>query len=142
MAEESWQYRVDVLTANGYKHFDESYSQNLGEAAETLRDEYDGDLRKLREAADKDPDEMRHRLTEFQGLGDAGADIFLREMQAPWPELRPFAGKKSLKAAEKLGLPKTVRSLAGRVDEAEFPRLVAALVRADLKKDYDAMKGA
>lgn len=84
---------------------------------------------------------MRRRLTAFQGLGDAGGDIFLREVQAAWLELRPFADRKTLQTAEKLGLPKTTRGLAGRVDEAEFPRLVAALVRTDLAKDHDALKG-
>ena len=141
MAEASWQDRVDVLSANGYKRFDESYSRNLGETAEALRDTYQGDLRKLREAADEDPKEMRRLLKAFQGLGDTGVDIFFREAQVAWPELRPFADKKALQAAEKLGLPKTAKGLADRVSEAEFPRLVAALVRTDLAKDYEAVKG-
>ncbi|RKF12641.1 hypothetical protein D6850_16915 [Roseovarius spongiae] len=141
MAAASWQDRVDVLTANGYKRFDESYSRNLGEAAETLREEYDGDLRKLREAADRDADEMRRRLKTFNGLGDVGADIFFREVQVAWPELHPFADKKALQTAAKLGLPKTAKGLAGRVGEADFPRLVAALVRTDLSKDEAALKG-
>ncbi|KZY47223.1 hypothetical protein A3731_30320 [Roseovarius sp. HI0049] len=139
MASASWQDRVDILGANGYKRFDESYSRHLGEAAETLRDTYDGDLRKLRDAADKDPDEMRRRLKAFKGLGDTGVDIFYREAQAAWPELYPFADKKALQAAEKLDLPKTAKGLSGRVSKADFPRLVAALVRTDLEKDYEAV---
>jgi len=140
MASASWQDRVDVLTANGYKRFDESYSRNLGATAETLCDEYGGDLRKLRGAAGEDPEKTRRLLKDFKGLGDTGVDIFFREVQVAWPELSPFADKKALQAAEKLGLTKTAKGLAGRVKGAEFPRLVAALVRTDLANDYEAIK--
>ena len=141
MSAASWQDRVDVLTAHGYKRFDESYSRNLGETAERLRDDYDGDLRKRREAAAEDPTDERRRLLAFKGLGDIGVDIFFREAQMAWQELRPFTDRKALQAAEKLGLPKTAKGLAGKVSEADFPRLVAALVRTDLAKDYPEMKG-
>jgi len=135
------QDRVDVLTAHGYKRYDESYSRNLGETAQALRDEYGGDLRKLRKAAGEDPEEERRRLKAFKGLGDVGVDIFFREAQVAWPELRPFADRKALQAAERLRLPKTAKGLAGRVSDAEFPRLVAALVRTDLENDYENLKG-
>ncbi|MEQ8897240.1 MAG: hypothetical protein RID23_09115 [Roseovarius sp.] len=141
MASATWQDRVDILGANGYKRFDESYSRNLGDAADMLGETYQGDLRNLREAAHRNPDEMRHRLKAFKGLGDTGVDIFYREVQSAWPELHPFADHKALQAAEKLGLPKTAKGLAGRVSEADFPRLVAALVRTDLEKDYEAVTG-
>jgi endonuclease III len=139
MAGASWQDRVDVLTAHGYKRFDESYSRMLGETAEAVRDDYGGDLRKLRELAGRDVGEERKRLKAFKGLGDVGVDIFFREVQTAWPELYPFADAKALRAAEMLGLPKTAKGLAGRVSEGEFPRLVAALVRTDLAKDYAAI---
>jgi hypothetical protein len=141
MAGASWQDRVDVLTANGYKRFDESYSRNLGNMAETLQDTYGGDLRKLRAAAEEDPGQMRRRLKAFKGLGETGIDIFFREVQAAWPELRPFADKKALEGARKLGLPGSASGLAEKVSAAEFPRLVAALVRTDLEQDYEAIQG-
>lgn len=141
MAAASWQDRVDVLTANGYKRFDESYATYLGETAELLREEYDGDLRKLREAAGRNPGQMRRRLKAFKGLGDVGVDIFFREAQIAWPELRPFADRKALHTAEALGLPETAGGLAGRVDVTQFARLIAALVRAGLAKDLDAVRG-
>ncbi|WP_121066511.1 hypothetical protein [Chachezhania antarctica] len=141
MAAASWQDRVDVLSANGYKRFDESYSRNLGDTAAALRDDYGGDLRNLRKAAGEDPGDMRRRLKAFKGLGDAGVDIFFREVQVAWPEVAPFADRKALKTAESLRLPKTAKGLAGRVSDADFPRLVAALVRTDLAGDHEAMNG-
>ncbi|WP_292290359.1 hypothetical protein [Marivita sp.] len=140
MAAASWQDRVDVLSTSGYKRFDESYSRNLGDMAETLRDDYGGDLRELRAAADQDPREMRKRLKAFKGLGEVGIDIFFREVQLAWPELRPFADKKALKAAKKLGLPTTAEGLAEKAGEEDFPRLVAALVRTELAKDHEVLK--
>jgi len=140
MAAASWQDRVDVLSTSGYKRFDESYSRNLGDMAETLRDDYGGDLRELRAAADQDPREMRKRLKAFKGLGEVGIDIFFREVQLAWPELRPFADKKALKAAKKLGLPTTAEGLAEKAGEEDFPRLAAALVRTELAKDHEVLK--
>ena len=140
MAAASWQDRVDVLSTSGYKRFDESYSRNLGDMAETLRDDYGGDLRELRAAADQDPREMRKRLKAFKGLGEVGIDIFFREVQLAWPELRPFADKKALKAAKKLGLPTTADGLAEKAGDEDVPRLVAALVRTELAKDHEVLK--
>jgi hypothetical protein len=39
---------------------------------------------------------------EFKGIGDAGADIFCREVQIVWDELYPFADRKALATASKL----------------------------------------
>ena len=141
MAAASWQDRVDVLTAHGYKRYDESYARMLGDTAEHLLADYGGDLRKLRAAAGQDPQEERRRLKAFKGLGRVGVDIFCREAQLAWRELRPFADRKALKAATRLGLPETAAGLARLVPKRDFPRLVAALVRTDLAKDYDAIAG-
>lgn len=142
MAAASWQDRVDVLTSHGYARYDESTSRMLGDTAEALQRDYRGDLRKLREAAGRDPAEERKRLKAFKGLGDVGVDIFFREVQAAWPELRPFADKKALAATAKLGLPKDAEALAELVPQKDFPRLVAALVRTELARDHDAITGA
>lgn len=99
-------------------------------------DANDGDLRKLREAAGCDPDEERRLLKEFKGIGNVGADIFFREAQAAWDEIFPFADRKALAAAEKLGLPASAHELAALVAKEDFPRLVAALVRTELEKDH------
>lgn len=132
MVKSSWEDRVAVLNNAGYARYDESTARMLGETAERVQEEYGGDLRKMREKAGQDPDAQRAALKEFKGIGEVGADIFLREMQAVWPEHYPFADEKALKAAKRLGLPDTVDGLAGLVDREDFPRLLAALVRADL----------
>ena len=40
-----------------------------------------------------------------EGVGDVGADIFLREVQVAWTEVAPFADERALGAARDLGLP-------------------------------------
>ena len=141
MAEASWQERVDVLTENGFKRYDESTATTLGEVAETVIDNYRGDLRRLRDAAERDPKAEQKRLKKIKGLGNVGVSIFCREAQDAWDELRPFADRKALKAAGKLGLPEDPEELAGLVPHKDFSRLVAALVRVDLAKDHDAITG-
>ncbi len=74
----------------------------LGDTAQFLLEKYDGDLRKLRAEAGRDPKIERKLLKECKGIGDTGVDIFFREAQSAWGELRPFADKKALKAAGKL----------------------------------------
>ena len=137
MADTTWEQRVKVLNANGYARYDESTSRMLGDTVDLLLSEYDGDLRKLREAAERKPSKERRLLKGFTGIGDVGVNIFFREAQLAWPELYPFADKAALTAAKRLGLGETTESLAGMVDREDFPRLVAALVRVHLAKAYD-----
>ena len=139
MAASRWEDRVEILTTHGYKRFDESAAEKLGAAAETLETEYGGDLRKLRRAAGNDPEEIRRRLDAFKGLGEVGVDIFCREAQLAWRELWPFADRKSLGVARRLGLPEDAAELAKLVPEEEFARLVAALVRTALHDDHEAI---
>ncbi|MEF2072130.1 hypothetical protein [Consotaella aegiceratis] len=137
IAASSWEDRVRVLNRNGYARYDESTSRYLGEDAALCLERYDGDLRKLRDAADRDPDEERKLLKEFKGIGDVGVDIFFREAQVAWDELYPFADKRSLQAAAKLGLGEDAKTLAGLVNRDELPALLTALVKADLAKELD-----
>lgn len=104
--------------------------------------EPDGDLRKLREAAERDPQRERKLLKEFKGIGDVGVDIFFREAQVAWDELRPFADRRALDAAGRLKLGRDPEALAKLVDGKDFPRLVAALVRVELADDHDAVREA
>ena len=92
MASATWR-SAPILNRSGYARYDESTSRMLGETSRMLLDRYQGDLRKLREAAGRDPQEERRLLEEFKGIGDVGADIFMREVQLVWDELYPFADR-------------------------------------------------
>ncbi|MFJ8979374.1 endonuclease [Streptomyces sp. NPDC102282] len=134
MADAPWQERVDALGEGGYRRYDERTATQLGDGALLLLDTYGGDLRRLRREADGDTNTLRAGLRRFPGIGPAGADIFLREVQTVWPETAPHLDAKALQGAERLGLPtepdELVR-LAGGEDPAV---LAAALVRGALDR--------
>lgn len=138
----TWQARVDTLNRAGYARVDEKTATQIAELNETLLSEYDGDLRKLRAAAHGNVSAAHKALKAFKGIGDVGADIFLREVQAVWPEFYPYADKGALKAATKLDLADDTTALAGLVSQRRFPELVAALVRVQLAKDFQAVQQA
>ncbi|MEU4353149.1 endonuclease [Streptomyces virginiae] len=132
MAAASWQDRVDALGRAHYRRYDEGTATALGEGAELLLDRYHGDLRRLRDTADGDPGRIRELLQEVPRIGPVGSDIFCREVQGVWPELRPAFDRRARDAAAALGLPKTAAGLARLVTADDLPRLAAALVRAGL----------
>jgi hypothetical protein len=94
---------------------------------------YSGDLRKLREEAGREPAEITKRLRKFSRVGPVGADIFCREAQAVWPELRPYLDKKALDGAERVGLPARPAELA-RLAGDDVALFAAALVRVALDR--------
>jgi hypothetical protein len=134
MAGAGWQSRVDALGRAHYRRYDESTATALGEGAELVLSRYHGDLRNLRKEADGDPDEVRRLLREFPRIGPVGAEIFCREAQGIWDELRPAFDERARRAAEELGLPHTPESLAALVAPDDLPRLAAALVRVSLAR--------
>jgi hypothetical protein len=114
----------------------------LEDMASLALDRWGGDLRKLRDEAERDPGRERRLLKQFKGVGDVGVDIFFREVQVAWDELAPFADRRALKAAERLKLGKDAAALQKLVGEGDFPRLVAGLIRVELEDDYDAVRAA
>lgn len=134
MAAASWQERVDALGRGGYRRYDESTATRLGEGAELVEERYGGDLRRMRAEADGDVDELGRALQQFPGVGPVGADIFLREAQAVWPEAAPYLDAKTLQGARVLGLPATPDRLLKLADDAEPAVLAAALVRVALDR--------
>lgn len=132
MAAASWQSIVDALGRAHYKRYDESTATALGEGAKLLVDRWHGDLRRLRDEAEGDPDRIRQSLREFRRIGPVGAEIFCREAQGVWPRLRPAFDQRALDGAAKLRLPRNPAKLASLVDGDELPALAAALVRATL----------
>ena len=69
-------------------------------------------------------------LQEVPRIGPVGAEIFGREAQSLWSELRPTFDTRATRAAAEAGLPTDPRELAALVSEQDLPRLAAALVRA------------
>lgn len=136
MAAATWEERTRVLNHAGYARYDEKTSRMLADTSELLLKCYDGDLRKLREAAEREPAREKELLMECKGIGPVGADIFLREVQVAWTELQPYADEVALKSAAKLKLPVEPGELAKLVPKKDFPRLLAALVRCQLAKDH------
>ncbi|MFI1828224.1 endonuclease [Streptomyces sp. NPDC020412] len=139
MAAAPWQDLVDALGRAHYRRYDESTATALGAGAEFVLDRYGGDLRRLRAAADGDPARLRELLQEVPRIGPVGADIFCREAQGVWPELRPAFDARARHAAGALGLPNTPEGLARLVSADDLPRLAAALVRVELARAADGL---
>jgi hypothetical protein len=128
----SWQELVDALGRAHYRRYDESTATALHEGAELLIGRWHGDLRRLRKEAGGDPARIRQLLQEFPRIGPVGAEIFCREAQGEWEELRPAFDGRALDGAERNGLPKDPDRLAASVAPEDVPRLAAALVRSTL----------
>src|SRR3984957_4692072 len=74
--------RRTMISAFGRAHYvryDESSATRLTEIAQLVSDEYSGDLRELARVSQHDVAAATRKLKQFKGIGDTGADIFLRE---------------------------------------------------------------
>lgn len=117
-----------------YVRYDESSATRLADMAERVRDDYSGDLRRLAERSQHDPAAAKRMLKQFTGIGDTGADIFLREVQDVWTWVRPYFDGRTIGTAKQLGLPADPKKL-GSLAPQENARLAAALVRVSLDDD-------
>ena len=113
----------------------------LGRTAQHVVDEWDGDLRRLRDAAEGDAGRVGALVQDFPGIGAVGADIFCREAQAVWPSLRPFVDDRVLGTATALGLPGSADELAEALGDDDLSVLGAALVRCERADDVDELRG-
>jgi endonuclease III len=123
--------RADMISAFGRAHYvryDESSATRLADIAAAVRDDYAGDLRKL---ATGDVRSTIRLLKQFKGIGDTGADIFLREVQDVWTWARPYFDARASTAARQLGLPTDPEKL-GALAPRNNAKLAAALVRVSL----------
>src|SRR6478735_3384048 len=120
-----------------YVRYDESSATRLVDVAVAVRDDYSGDLRTLAAAGDHDVDAVKRLLKRFKGIGDTGADIFLREVQDVWTWARPYFDQRAVAAARDVGLPPDARELA-RLAPRNTATLAAALVRLSLDDDMRA----
>jgi hypothetical protein len=76
---------IDATTAMRAARYDESSATRLVEMAERIA--------------------VAEKLKQFKGIGDIGADIFLREVQDVWTWVRPHFDYRATAAAKRLGLP-------------------------------------
>lgn len=122
----------EVLTEARYLRKRQTARQ-LVQLAGEVKDRYAGDLRRLRDEADGDPDRIGEAVHAFTGIGAVGVDIFAREAQAVWPSLRPYADGRILDLARAAGLPHTARGLATAAERLGVGLEVvgAALVRSE-----------
>jgi endonuclease III len=133
MSAASWHERVGALDRAHYRRNDARTATMLGEGAELLTGRWRGDLRRLHDEAAGDVPRVKALLTTFPGIGPVGADIFLREVQATWPDVAPYFDARVLDGARKLALPDDPRRLAKLAGPASrLPNLAAALVRVAL----------
>jgi endonuclease III len=140
MLDASWQDRVDALGEGHYVRYDESTATYLADTSTLLLERYDGDLRRLREEAERDPQRIHELLQQAKGIGKLGADIFCREAQTVWTELRPFADRSALKVADELGLGDSAASLARLHGDDDLSQVTAALLRAKGAKDLEVLR--
>ena len=133
MASLSWQERVDALGRGHYVRYDESTATRLGECADLVREEYQGDLRRI--AEDRKRTRLSSALQKFPGIGPTGAAIFCREAQAVWPWLRPYTDKLARTGAERIGLPKDEDKLGELVEGDDMAAFAAGLTHAARDED-------
>src|SRR6201994_4455559 len=125
---------IDAFGRAHYVRYDESSATRLTEIAEHVRDDYSGDLRKLADRGRGDVAQAKRMLKQFKGIGDTGADIYLREVQDVWTWVRPYFDERAQAAATQLGLPTDPSKLAALAPRNNA-RLAAALVRVALDDD-------
>jgi len=140
MLDASWQARVDALGRGHYRRYDFKTSTMLGDGARLCLDRWQGDLRRLHHEAAGDARGLRKLLVEFPGIGPTGAGIFLREVQAVWPDIAPYADSKVTDGAQLLQLPSSAAELAALTTPDLLAPLMSALVRVALDhKTADAV---
>ncbi|PLB42141.1 uncharacterized protein BDW47DRAFT_97937 [Aspergillus candidus] len=143
LGDSSWEDRTGVLRDGGYNRYREQGATNLGEAAQFIREKYDGDLNNLLESAHHDRGEVRDRVKELKGLGDMGVDLFFNNVQSVWPEIAPFLDQRSLQTAEQVGIGRDLNSIFEELegDAMQMSRLANGLSTIRLEKRQDALMG-
>jgi endonuclease III len=128
------QTMIDAFGRAHYVRYDESSATRLTEMAQRVVDEHSGDLRDIARRSSEDVGAAKRMFKQFKGIGDTGADIYLREVQDVWTWVRPYFDKRAIKIAKALGLPSDPQKLGALAPKANA-RLAAALVRASLDDD-------
>lgn len=125
---------IQAFARAHYVRYDESSATRLTDIAARVRDEYSGDLRAIAKVSHHDVGVTARMLKQFKGIGDTGADMYLREVQDTWTWVRPYFDARATAAAKALGLPEDPEHL-GALAPRRSSRLAAALVRSSLDDD-------
>jgi hypothetical protein len=123
---------IRALGRGGYRRYDERTATQLRELTQLVLDRYGGDLRRMGEQAHGDVGAAARLLREVKGIGPTGAAVFLREVQAVWPWVRPYLDDRARAGARRIGLPDDAEELAGLVADDELAPFAAGLVRISL----------
>lgn len=121
-----WDELVRVLDEGGYVRYDFSTATKLLRIMKDLLERYSS-LDELRRRS-ADAKDLERRLREFKGIGPVTAQIFLRELRAPW-KINPEMSSRAKEMAECLGLDKDLERLEGE----ELARVETALVKLSLR---------
>lgn len=138
----TWEERTEVLTDGGYTHYREKMATELGEAAEWVRRECEGDLNTILHDTEQKGEgaeireKARKKIKEVKGFGELAADVFCNTVQGVWGELAPFLDPRSQKTAVRIGLPGSAEELFGMVgrNPVEMARLASALTVVRLER--------
>jgi endonuclease III len=128
------QTMIEAFGRAHYARYDESSATRLTEMAQRVVDDYSGDLREIPRRTSNNVAAAKQMLKQLKGIGDTGADIFLREVQDVWTWVRPHFDKRATRTAKALGLPSDPEKLGALAPRANA-RLAAALVRTSLDDD-------
>lgn len=143
MAASTYDERIQVLKRAGCTRDADELARTFGELARVVLNRYGGDLRRLRAEARRNPQRERGLLSSLPGVTATTADVFFREVQPVWPEVAPFADKKALVAARKLGIGNSAEHLArytGGGGPARLAWLAGALARVEMDKAYPKVR--
>ncbi|KAJ5397858.1 hypothetical protein N7509_005971 [Penicillium cosmopolitanum] len=100
----TWEERTMVLREGGYNRYREQTATNLGNLAEFVVNEYDGDLNNLLKSAHGQREKTRELIKEIKGIGDLAVELFFDNVQSVWSSIAPFVDSRSLQTAEELGI--------------------------------------
>ncbi len=98
------QTMIEAFGRAHYVRYDESSATRLTEMAQRVIDDYSGDLREIPRRTSNNVAAAKQMLKQFKGIGDTGADIFLREVQDVWTWVRPHFDKRATRTAKASGL--------------------------------------
>ncbi|KAJ5098310.1 hypothetical protein N7532_005311 [Penicillium argentinense] len=107
----TWEERTVVLREGGYNRYREQAATNLGNLADFVVKEYDGDLNNLLEAAGGKRDKIEILMKEIKGIGDLTVELFFNNVQAVWPSIAPFVDSRSLKTAGDVGIGSDIEAI-------------------------------